>query len=299
MVITFRKPMSHGLEFTANYTLSKAVDGGQVAGNGGTFNGTDYILDPRNKKLEYGLSDLDQRHRFVGSLVWAPSFAKKIQNKATRLILDGLSFSTIVVGSTGQPIQNGTSGGVGAQINGFPSGGADGGLTGGSVNNSGTGIGGRIFGPRNPFTGPGYNNVDFRIGRQFAYRERLKLASRRRGVQSVQLHELLHGEQYGVQLLGGGHGRLRGPHERLPGGESVVHGAADVEHECVGRAPVADLGEDHFLVNAARRTRAGFRRSASPIPPTLRTRRSARCLQAARPGRAASAPRSVSRTRFQ
>jgi len=31
MVLTLRHPMRHGLEFTANYTLSKAMDGGQVA----------------------------------------------------------------------------------------------------------------------------------------------------------------------------------------------------------------------------------------------------------------------------
>lgn len=30
-------------------------------------------------------------------------------------------------------------------------------------------------GPRNPFGGPSYKNVDFRIGRQFAFTERLKL----------------------------------------------------------------------------------------------------------------------------
>lgn len=176
MVLTLRKPMSHGLEFTMNYTLSKALDGGQVAGFGGTFNGTDYIFDPKNRKLEWGISDLDQRQRFVGSLVWAPTFAKKISNKAARLALDGFNFSTIVVASSGQPIQNGSSSQVGAQINGFAAGGVDGGLTGGSVNNGGSGVGGRVAGPRNPFYQPNLKNVDFRIGRQFAIRERLRLA---------------------------------------------------------------------------------------------------------------------------
>ncbi len=67
MVITVRRPMRHGLEFTANYTLSKAFDGGQVIGSNGTFNGTDIPFDPKNRKLEYALSDLDQRHRFVAN----------------------------------------------------------------------------------------------------------------------------------------------------------------------------------------------------------------------------------------
>ena len=33
---------------------------------------TDTPLDPYNRKLEYALSDLDQRHRFVGNLVHRP-----------------------------------------------------------------------------------------------------------------------------------------------------------------------------------------------------------------------------------
>ncbi|MBS1857742.1 MAG: TonB-dependent receptor, partial [Acidobacteria bacterium] len=67
-VLTFRKRMSTGLEFTANYTLAKETDGGEVPGQYGTFNGTDTPLDPYNRKLEYGRGDLDQRHRFVGNV---------------------------------------------------------------------------------------------------------------------------------------------------------------------------------------------------------------------------------------
>ena len=67
--------MRHGLEFTANYTLSKAIDGGQVAGSNGTFNGSDIPVDPKNRKAEYALSDLDQRHRFVANAVWMPTLS--------------------------------------------------------------------------------------------------------------------------------------------------------------------------------------------------------------------------------
>jgi hypothetical protein len=169
MVITLRKRYSKGLEFTLNYTLSKATDGGQVPGQFGTFNGTDSAFDPKNRKLEYALSDLNQTHRTVGSVVWAPQFAKKITNPATRYLLDGWNFSTIVAVATGQPVT-----GI---ISGFASGAPDGGITGGLVNNSGTGNGGRVPNfARNAFLGPGFANVDFRIGRQFAIRERLKLS---------------------------------------------------------------------------------------------------------------------------
>ncbi len=165
MVLTLRRQMRHGLEFTVNYTLAKATDGGQVPGQFGTFNGTDSAFDPKNRALEYGRSDLDQRSRFVGSVVWAPEYARKLSNKAARFALDGWNFSTIISAGTGLPVTGG--------INGFISAGQpDGGLTGGLVNNSGTGFGGRVPGDRNSFTGPGNKNIDFRIGRRFSFMER-------------------------------------------------------------------------------------------------------------------------------
>ena len=166
MVVTLRRPMRHGVEFTVNYTLSKAFDGAQVAGSGGTFNGTDYPIDPYNRKLEYALSDLDQRHRFVGSAVWMPSF-RSLSNTPARLILDGWALSTIVTMSTGQPVT--------PYISGYPSGAPDGGVSGG-VSYAGPTNGRAGWLPRNAFTGPGFHNVDFRLGRQFAFAERLKLS---------------------------------------------------------------------------------------------------------------------------
>jgi hypothetical protein len=165
MVLTLRRPMRHGLEFTANYTLSKAFDGAQAAGNFGTFNGTDYPVDPRNRKLEYGLSDLDQRQRFVANAVWIPS-AKGLSNQAARLILDGWAFSTIVTMSTGQPVT--------PYITGAPSP-LDGGVSGGVAYAAPTqGRAGWLA--RNSSTAPGFHNVDFRVGRQFSITERLKLS---------------------------------------------------------------------------------------------------------------------------
>jgi hypothetical protein len=168
MVLTLRKRVSHGFEFLANYTLSKAIDGGQVAGQFGTFFGTDPPFDPLNRKLEYGASDLDQRHRFVGSAVWQPSF-KWISNRPTRLLVDGFNFSTIVTASSGQPLTE--------SISGFPSGGVDGGLTGGLVNNSGGATGGRVpFLPRNNYYLPNLYNTDFRIARDLRFGERVRLS---------------------------------------------------------------------------------------------------------------------------
>ncbi|HLH15821.1 MAG TPA: carboxypeptidase regulatory-like domain-containing protein [Bryobacteraceae bacterium] len=165
MVLSLKRPMRHGLEFTVNYTLSKAFDGAQVAGSSGTFNGTDYPIDPYNRKLEYGPSDLDQRHRFVANGVWMPNLGG-LANRTERLILNGWALSTIVTMSTGQPVF--------ALISGAPSP-LDGGVTGG-VSYAGPTQGRPGWLPRNYATMPGYHNVDFRLGRQFAVGERVRLS---------------------------------------------------------------------------------------------------------------------------
>jgi hypothetical protein len=168
MVLTFRKNASHGLEFLLNYTLSKSVDGAQTSGQFGTFFGTDVALDPYNKKLEYGISDMDQRHRFVGSAVYAPTFSH-ISNKSLRTVVNGFSFSTILTAATGQPLSEYTSS--------YPSGGVDGGFTGAEVGTFATATGGRVpFLPRNNYYLPNLYNVDFRIAREIVVKERYRLA---------------------------------------------------------------------------------------------------------------------------
>ncbi len=166
MVITVRRPMSHGLEFVANYTLSKSYDGGQVAGQYGTFYGTDSPIDPYNKKAEYAASDLDQRHRLTASAIWIPTF--HAGNAVANQVVNGFAFSTIVTATSGQPITG--------SISGYPSGGVDGGLTGGVVSNSGGNIGGRPnWIERNSYYLPNLYSVDFRIARSFSFHEKVRL----------------------------------------------------------------------------------------------------------------------------
>ncbi len=165
LVATLRHPMSHGFEALINYTWSKSIDDGAVAGSFGTFYGTDPPLDPYNQKQENSLSDLDQRQRFVGSLIYNPQF--KVSGIANQLA-NGWFLSSIITAASGQPVF--------ATISGFPSGGVDYGVTGGEVTNTGGSTGGRPpqYG-RNVFTSPGLTNVDFRIMRQFTIRERFHL----------------------------------------------------------------------------------------------------------------------------
>jgi len=174
MVLTFRKRYAHGLEFIVNYTLGHAMDGGEIQGQFGTFNGggQNFPVDPKNRSLEYARSDLDQRNRFSTTVVWTPDWGKNFSNRAARFVVSGWTFSTIVVAADGQPFSG--------QINGAnpPAGGVLGGLTGGTNNNSGTALSGaRVYDePRNSFTYPGFKDVDFRIGRTFKLSERFKFS---------------------------------------------------------------------------------------------------------------------------
>jgi Carboxypeptidase regulatory-like domain len=168
---TIRKPFSHGVELLINHTWAKAIDGGQVPGQFGTFNGTDTILDPFNLKNpgsldEYSRSDLDMRNRFVGSVVWSPKVA--LDNHFASLAANGWSFSGTATLQTGLPLT--------AMMNGLASGGIQGGVTGGAVGNSPTAATGRA--PqfrRNAFPSNGVRNIDARLSRDVAIHENIKM----------------------------------------------------------------------------------------------------------------------------
>jgi hypothetical protein len=163
MATTIRRPFDHGLELLVNYTWSKALDDDQVSGTYGTFYGGNPVLDPNNLRGEYGRSDLDVRNRFVGSLVYQPMLFSN--NKYVKYLVDGFVFAGIATEQTGFPIV--------ASLSGYPSGGADGGVTGGVMSSgSGTATAGRPpqIG-RNSQPGPGTRNIDFRVSRDFPIHE--------------------------------------------------------------------------------------------------------------------------------
>ena len=163
MVTTIRRPFQNGLELLVNYTWSKALDDDQVQGAFGTFYGGNPPLDPNNLKAEYGRSDIDVRNRFVGSVVYQPALFRN--NKIAKQLVDGWIFAGTATEQTGFPIV--------ALLSGFPSGGADGGVTGGVMSSgSGTATAGRP--PqiaRNSQPGPGIRNIDLRVSRDFAIHE--------------------------------------------------------------------------------------------------------------------------------
>ncbi len=171
LVLTLRKPMSHDVELLFNYTFSKALDDGQTAGTNGTFFGTDGVLDPYNLKGDYSYSDLDQRHRFVGSVIWQPRYAKGLSSAIARQLLNGWFVSSIVVAATGQPY----GALIGTSILGTAIAG-DGGMTGAEVSTFAGPTGGRVsWLARNPYKLPNFTTVDFRLGRGFSFGEKYKL----------------------------------------------------------------------------------------------------------------------------
>jgi hypothetical protein len=169
LVVSLRKPFSHGLELLFNYTFSKALDDGQTAGTNGTFFGTDGVLDPYNLRRDYSYSDLDQRHRFVGSVVWQPSYGKSFSNMFARQLASGWSLSGIITSATGQPYGANISTSVlGSALPG------DGGMTGAEVSTFASPTGGRAsWLARNPYNLPNFTTIDFRVGRGFSITERV------------------------------------------------------------------------------------------------------------------------------
>ncbi|NYF79217.1 TonB-dependent receptor [Granulicella arctica] len=177
LATTVRKPISHGVEILANYTWSKAMDGGQVSGVNGTFNGTDTPIDPfaRGKRsgrsAEYARSDIDERGRFVGSIVASPTIDRVVDNKYARYAFNGFTVSGSLTAQTGQPLTGFMASGPVSKI-------GDGGLSGAELSLFNSGTNGRVpdaVAHRNSFTGPGIHNVDARISRDFTIHNAIKL----------------------------------------------------------------------------------------------------------------------------
>jgi hypothetical protein len=174
MALTLRKPISHGVEVLANYTWAKAMDGSQVSGVNGTFNGTNTPIDPfargkrQGRSAEYARSDLDVRGRFVGSIVAAPTVDRFVDNKYARYAINGFTFSGTLTASSGPPITGFMSSAPASPI-------GDGGLTGAELSLFNSGTPGRVPTPlasRNAFVGPGIHNIDARVSRTFPIHER-------------------------------------------------------------------------------------------------------------------------------
>ncbi len=166
-VFSVRKPFSNGIEVLANYTWAHTTDAGQSGAPNGTFNGTDSPIIPfaeghrQGRGAEYARSDIDQRGRFVGTLLGVSKFP--IGNKFAAYAANGWELSGTVTAQTGFPVTGFINGSISSPLSG------DGGISGAQVT-SGTGY--RVpdvIAPRNGYKGPGVHNTDMRISRQFPF----------------------------------------------------------------------------------------------------------------------------------
>jgi hypothetical protein len=96
------KRFSARLAFNASFTYSRAnsvlYGANETAGFGGFF-----PQNPRNRKGDYGRSNIDQRLRFVYSNIYELPWMRRARG-FRRLLLDGWSLNSIVVLQSGLPV---------------------------------------------------------------------------------------------------------------------------------------------------------------------------------------------------
>jgi hypothetical protein len=102
---SLRKAPSHGLQLTASYTYSHALDDGSgyESATGGA--GRDHIYTPGFTYLNYGSSDFDARQRLATSYVYAvPVFAFMRSNAILRETLGGWGIAGVTALQSGFPV---------------------------------------------------------------------------------------------------------------------------------------------------------------------------------------------------
>jgi hypothetical protein len=158
--IQLTKRYSRNFQLQTSYTFSKVIDTNPdftsvVVGGGDDAKVAQDTLIPN---LDRGLGNADARHRFVFSRVLDLNYARSLQNRAARALLNGYQVSLI------SSLQSGRF--YSATIGGNS-----------DVNNDGNTRNDRPpYVGRNTFEGPGYAAVDLRVSRDILlYHERAKL----------------------------------------------------------------------------------------------------------------------------
>jgi hypothetical protein len=192
LIVSLRKPMSHGIEIVGNYTLSHALDNGEEGGNNsGEGQVGITALDPQNHKIEWGNSGTDVRNRFTASVVYAPTFASNLTNKVEKQVLDGWILSSAITAQSGTHYDALVQGSTAPNdvVTGYAPGAPasstftftplDGSMGGAGINSPGSNFAGRVawLAPGR-FVQPNLYNVDLRLTKQFTIKERYHLEVR-------------------------------------------------------------------------------------------------------------------------
>jgi hypothetical protein len=151
--ITLQKRFSHGFQFRANYTLSKAID------NASDFVQAQQPNDPYTPSAERSVSNEDQRHRFTLTGVWQlPYHGAAGGKRLLRALAADWTLSSLATIHSGIPYNVV----VGSDVNGDQNSSTDRPL-----------IGGVPLG-RNTYIGPGATTVNLRISREIPVRESVR-----------------------------------------------------------------------------------------------------------------------------
>jgi hypothetical protein len=91
-----------GVQFTAHYTYGVSRDNLSTTFSEGAYNVNLGLTNPFEPSLDYGYSDVDVRHRFVGSVIWDIPVAKQ-SHGLTQHLLGGWQLTGIFNARTGTP----------------------------------------------------------------------------------------------------------------------------------------------------------------------------------------------------
>jgi len=106
---TLKHRISHGLQFSASYTLSKSIDNATNAGvgpgaRGGGFDTANLVGNQLGPHANRGVSDFDCTHLFAASYAWdLPSPASSLRS-AKRLFFSDWQVSGVVIVMSGLPV---------------------------------------------------------------------------------------------------------------------------------------------------------------------------------------------------
>ena len=183
--VIYRQQFFKGATALVSYTWSKTLDVTTDSNGGGA------PMDPYNWKVDYGHSNWDVPHRFVGSFTYELPFFRQSSYRALKYALGGWQTNAIIILQSGYPfnvVVPGDPANSGASVgNQRPN------LLKTATSNCGHGhlsncIDGSAFAlptlvtygnaGRNILRGPGFTNIDFSLFKDFGITERARLQIR-------------------------------------------------------------------------------------------------------------------------
>jgi Carboxypeptidase regulatory-like domain len=164
LVLQANRRLTRGLQFQANYTLSRASDTGQSST---TFTTNNLPFNAFDQQGEDALSAFDRRQKFVVSAVYNPN---PFSDGVGKHIFNGWTIAPILNAFSGQRVTGNISGNITPTSFGF----ASNTTPGGGINGSG-GSSRFALVPRNFFKQPNIWYLDARLSRRFSLTEAVKL----------------------------------------------------------------------------------------------------------------------------